>query len=66
MTALREGRLRSGSGSVPCWQKSFRSGCRGLPDEDPGVDSDKALALIATKREINVTAGLERLLETLE
>lgn len=31
-----------------------------------GIEADEALALIAAKREINVTAGLERLLESLE
>jgi dual specificity phosphatase 12 len=31
-----------------------------------GIDSGEALALIAAKREIKVTAGLERLLETFE
>lgn len=30
------------------------------------IEADEALALIAAKREISVTAGLERLLESLE
>jgi hypothetical protein len=31
-----------------------------------GIDSGEALALVTAKREISVTAGLERLLENLE
>jgi protein-tyrosine phosphatase len=66
--ALDSLRRNAGPVLVQCHAGRSRSAVvvAGYLMKTQGIDSAGALALIAAKREINVTAGLERLLESIE